>query len=108
MGIKRLAQSAVGTGAGTLLYTAPTSYKTSVTNIDVANTSASSVNFSLYLVDSGGSPATSNMLFPTVSIPANTMVQWTGLQQITAGAFIQASGSVSGITVNITGDEVRE
>ena len=108
MGIKRLSQSAVGTGAGTLLYTVPTSYRTNVTNIDVANTTSAPVNFTLYLVNSGGSVAAANMLFPTVSVPANTMIQWTGLQQITAGAFIQAIGSATGITVNITGDEVRE
>lgn len=108
MGIKRLAQSAVGTGAGTLLYTVPTSYRTNVTNIDVGNTTSTAINFTLYLVDSGGSVSASNMLFPTVSIPANTMIQWTGLQQMTAGAFIKAVGSAAGVTVNITGDEVRE
>lgn len=108
MAIKKLAQGAVGTGSGTLLYTVPLSYRTMVTNIDVANTSSISVDFSLYLVPSGATATTSNVLFPTVSIPANTMIQWTGSQQLGTLGFIQGIGSTTGITVNITGDEVRE
>lgn len=106
--MKRLAQSAIGTGAGTLLYTVPTGYKTDVTNIDIANTSSGTLTFSLYLVAVGGSASTSNMLVPAVSIPANTMIQWTGVQSLTSGQFIQAIGSASGITVTITGDEIRD
>jgi hypothetical protein len=47
------------------------------------------------------------MLFPTVTIPANTLVQWTGCEVLNAGDFIQGIGSASGITVNITGNEYR-
>lgn len=108
MAIKRLVQSAVGTGTGTLLYTAPTSYRTNVTNIDVANTSSGAISFSLHLVPAGGTVGTANMLFPAVVVPANTMIQWTGLQQMAVSGFIQGIGSAAGITVNITGDEVRE
>lgn len=106
--MKRLAQSSVGTGSGTLLYTVPTAFKTNVTNIDVANTSSSPIDFSLHLVPSGGSASASNMLFPAVTIPGNTMVQWEGTQHMTAAGFIQGIGSASGITVNITGDEIRD
>ena len=105
--MKRLAQSAVTTGAGTTLYTVPSSFKTTVTNVDVANTTSGALNFTLHLVNSGGTASAANMLFPTVSIPANTMVQWVGDQQMTAGGFIQGIGSAAGITVHITGDEVR-
>jgi len=106
--MKRLAQSAVGTGAGTLLYTVPTGYRADVTNIDIANTSSSTLTFSLHSVAVGGSSSTSNMLIPNVSIPANTLIQWTGVQSLTAGQFIQGIGSASGITVTITGDEIRD
>ncbi len=106
--MKRLAQSAVGTGSGTLLYTVPNGYKTDVENIDVANTTSGALSFTLHLVVSGGSASASNMLFPAVSIPGNTMVQWVGDQQMKTGGFIQGIGSASGITVNITGDEMRD
>jgi hypothetical protein len=105
--VKRLAQSSVGTGSGTLLYTVPSGYKTDVESIDVANTTAAALSFTLHLVASGGSPSTSNMLFPSVSIPGNTMVQWVGSQHMTSGEFIQGIGSGSGLTVHITGDELR-
>lgn len=105
--MKKLSQSAVGTGAGTLLYTVPSSYQAVVTNIDVANTTAAAISFTLHLVVSGGSASASNMLFPAVSIPGNTMVQWEGSQHMKAGGFIQGIGSAAGVTVNITGDEVR-
>lgn len=106
--MKRLAQSAVGTGSGTLLYTVPNGYRTTVTNIDVANTTSAAISFTLHLVVGGDTPAAANMLFPAVSIPANTLVQWTGDQQMRVGGFIQGIGSAAGITVNITGDEVRD
>lgn len=106
--MKRLAQSAVGTGTGTLLYTAPAGYQATVTNIDVANTTSGALSFTMHLVVSGGTASAANMLFPAVSIPANTMVQWAGNQQMRAGGFIQGIGSGAGITVHITGDEFRD
>jgi len=106
--MKKLAQGAVTTGSGTLLYTVPNGYKADVNNIDVANTTAAPISFTLHLVVSGGSPAASNMLFPAVSIPGNTMVQWVGEQQMKTGGFIQGIGSAAGITVNITGNESRD
>lgn len=105
--MKRLAQSAVGTGAGTLLYTVPSSYQTVVTDIDVANTTAGALSLTLHLVVSGGSASAANMLFPAISIAANTMVQWKGHQHMSYGGFIQGIGSGAGITVHITGDEFR-
>lgn len=108
MAVKKLAQGAVGTGSGTLLYTVPLSYRTNVTNIDVANTSSAAISFSLHLIASGASVDTSNMLFPAVVIPGHTMIQWIGSQQLSTSGFIQGIGSATGITVNITGDEVRE
>lgn len=105
--MKKLAQGAVGTGAGTLLYTVPTQYRTEVVDINVCNTTSGALSFSLHLVPVGGSVTTSNMLFPAVSIPANSMIQWNGNQVLNAGDFIQGIGSGSGCTVNISGNEVR-
>jgi len=103
--MKKLAQSNLSTGAGTLLYTVPNTYHTEVINIDAANTTSSAVTCSVHLVPSGGSVDASNMLFPAISIPANTLLQWTGVQSLDAGDFIQGIGSATGITINITGTE---
>lgn len=105
--MKKLARGAIGTGAGTLAYTVPTDYITQVTDIDIANTTAGALTCALHIVDSGGSPATSNMLFPTMSIPANNLVTWKGSQVMNAGDFIQAIGSGAGLTMHITGDQQR-
>jgi hypothetical protein len=73
----------------------------------IANTTSTSISFTLYLVPSGGSPATSNMVFPAVSIPGNTVVEWEGGQSLKAGDFAQCVGSGAGITVTLTGEEFR-
>ena len=105
--MKKLAQGAVGTGSGSLLYTVPTGFKTEVNQIDIANTTGSPVTCAIHLVPVGVAVGTTNMLFPTVTVPANTLVQWTGIQHLNVGDFIQGIGGASGITVNITGDELR-
>lgn len=104
---KQLAQSAVGTGAGTLVYPCPTGYTTDIKDIAIANTSAAAISFDLNIVPSGGSVSTSNRVFPTVSIPAFTIVQWQGIQSMKAGGFVQCIGSAAGITVTMTGEEFR-
>lgn len=107
MNEKKLGQGAVGTGSGTLLYTVPTGYKTAVTNIVISNTTAAPITFALHLVPVGVAVADSNQMFPDVSIPGNTLISWCGRQMLNAGDFIQAIGSASGVTVNITGEEER-
>ena len=105
--MKKLAQGAVGTGSGTLLYTVPTGIRTEVLDINISNTTSGPLTCALHLVPTGVSVAASNMLFPTVTIPANTIIQWTGCEVLNAGDFLQGIGSASGITVNITGNEYR-
>lgn len=102
--MKLLSQAAVGTD--TPLYIVPVGYKTELTNINIANTTAAAVSFSLHLVPPGDSSTTANMLFPAVSVNGNTLVQWTGLQHLTVGYTIKGTGT--GITVTITGDESRD
>lgn len=107
MGMKKLGQGAITTGAGTLIYTVPTGMRTEVLDINIANTTTGALTCALHLVPTGGSAATTNMLFPTVSIPANTLIQWTGVQVLNAGDFVQGIGSAAGITVTISGSEGR-
>ena len=105
--MKKLGQGAITTGAGTLLYTVPTGFRTDVTQIDIANTTATPLTCAIHLVPVGVVVGASNMLFPTVTVPANTLVQWTGVQHLNTGDFIQGIGSADGITVNVTGEETR-
>lgn len=105
--MKKLGSGAITTGSGTLLYTVPTGYKADVNQIDIANTTANAISCAIYLVPVGGSATTSNILFPTVSVPANTLIQWTGVQHLNTGDFIQGVGGAAGITVHISGEETR-
>jgi len=105
--LKKLAQGAIGTGTGTLAYTVPQGYRTKVTNIDIANTTSGALTLLVHLVPVGVAVGTTNQLIPTVNIPANTLIQWTGCQLLNSGDFIQCIGSGSGLTMNITGDEER-
>jgi len=105
--MKKLGQGAITTGAGTLIYTCPTGVRTEVLDINIANTGATGLTCGLHLVPVGGTAGTTNALFGTVSIPPYTTLQWTGLQVLNAGDFIQGIGSAAGLTVNITGDEAR-
>jgi hypothetical protein len=107
----KLAQGAIATGAGTLAYTVPSppkaTYKTTVTCIDIANTSSTTKTISLHLVPVGGTADTTNMLLPAISVAGNKTLQWTGEQTLDAGDFIQAIGSLTGLTMNISGDVVK-
>jgi hypothetical protein len=102
---KKLGQGAIAVSPGTLLYIVPTSTITTVKDMDIANTTAAALTCLVYFVPSGGSPAAANTVIPNVSIPANTVVKWSGEQILVAGDFIQAIGSAAGITITVSGDE---
>jgi hypothetical protein len=104
---KRLAQIAVTTGAGTLAYTCPIGYRTKLVDLLIANTIASTIGFSLYIVPLDGSPSSSNLVFPNVTVSGNTVIHWQGSQEMNSGDFIQVIGSLSGITITLSGDESR-
>lgn len=91
--------------AFTTLRTTPANARDIVKSIDVANNNAFAVTVSAYLVASGGSPDDTNRLIPSVPIPANSMMQWTGSQVINAGATIQVNASTSGVTFTVSGGE---
>lgn len=105
--MKQLGRAEIGTGSGTLIYTVPTGYRTDVNDINISNSSSSAINVAIYLVQSGGVAANSNVFIPSVSVPAKTLVQWTGTQTINEGEFIQGIASATGANVAISGDEHR-
>ena len=101
----KLGQAAVGTGAGTLVYTAATGITTIVKCFDVCNTTASVITVSIHLVVSAGSASTANALVYAVSVPGSGTFQWTGTQVLDAGGFIQAIAASAGLTINAAGGE---
>lgn len=105
--MKKLGTGAITTGGGTQVYLVPTGIRAEVLDICLANTTSGALTCALHLVPTGASATTANMMFPTVSIPANTMVHWSGIQVLNAGDFIQGIGSSSGITVHVSGEEYR-
>ena len=105
--MKKLGRGAITTGSGTLLYTVPTGQRCEVLDINVVNTTASSLDLRLHLVPTGGSADTTNALFYDAAIPGNTTIQWTGIELLNSGDFIQGIGSSAGLTLNISGNEYR-
>lgn len=102
----KLGQAAISaTPTVTTVYTVPASTRTLLKDIDIANTTAGAITVRVYIVPSAGSPATSNALFYGVSIAANTTLQWTGTQIMTASETLQAEASATGLTIRASGAE---
>jgi hypothetical protein len=87
----------------TTFYTVDTLERVIVKTIDIANTGASSLTITLYLVPNGGAPNNSNALIPTVRIKGNTIFQWCGSQILEVGDTIQAVASANGLSIHISG-----
>ena len=98
---------AVGTGTGTKAYQVATGLKVEVTDMIISNTTAAAKTLTAHFVPSGGSVAAANMIFPAINIPAYSIVHWEGKQILDEGDYIQAIGSVAGLTMHISGDEKR-
>lgn len=90
----------------TTRYTVPASTRTLVKDITICNTSTTSAtNVSVYLIPSAGTAGVSNILISNVLISPNGLFQWTGVQIMNAGDFIQDIASATGCTINISGGE---
>lgn len=89
----------------TTIRTTPALARDILKSVDVANNGASVAVVDVYLVPSGGSADSSNMLIPGASIPINTIFQWTGTQVMDAGATIQARSSIASVTLTASGGE---
>jgi hypothetical protein len=100
----RLAQAALTTAYATV-YTTPLLTRTYVKDIDVCNTTSGALTVYISLVPSGGTAGTANAILYNVSVPAYTVVQWTGSQILTPGDLISVKASGTGLTVTITGGE---
>lgn len=98
----KLAQAAIPTTAATI-YNVPSQNQGYLKDIDVCNTTGSTVTINIYLVPSGASAGTSNALYYGYQIAANSVLQWRGLQILNAGDSIVVSASATGCTVTVSG-----
>jgi ATP-dependent protease ClpP protease subunit len=93
--------------SNTTLYTVPSGKKAIIKQILLANTSASSVTITIYLVPSGGTAGAGNMIVSDITVNAKTVVTIDMAQVMNAGDFLVGVQSTSGaITVTISGVEV--
>ena len=89
----------------TTIRTTPVHARDILKTIDVANNGTGAASVAVYLVPSGGSADSSNRLVPSVSIPKNTIFQWTGTQVMDEGATIQANSTIADVTLTASGGE---
>jgi hypothetical protein len=80
-------------GGTTLLYTCPASSIAMLKDFDVANQGGTTVAVTVWVVPSGGSPSAAYVIVPAISLPANSILQWTGTQVLGAGDTIQAAAT---------------
>ena len=79
------------------IYTCPTSTRTIIKSIDIANTTASALTITL--------SAASSVLFPTISVSANDLLSWNGTHVLNATDTVTAYASASGVTIHMSGGE---
>lgn len=104
--MKKLGAAQIATG-GTTLYTVPTGFRTELLDLVICNTSSANCTLTLHNVASGGSSSDSNALFDC-TVPANTTIQWTGIQVMNAGDFLKGvAGTTTSITIHASGNEYR-
>lgn len=101
----KMGQGSIGTSA-TTRYTVPALTRAIVTSISICNTSTTaSINVSVYVVPSGGSPGATNILLSNIALPPNGVFDMTGALVMNPGDFISDIASAAGCTITITGGE---
>jgi len=105
-GIK-IAQEALTT-AYSILYTTPTSTRTYVKDITVANTTSGALDVFVHIVPDGDSTGTANALLYTKEVATDDIYQWSGLQIMNANDTLQAKASGTGLTINVSGANAVE
>ena len=93
------------TGAFVTLYTTPASVRTFLKCIDICNTTGGALTVFVSIVASGGTAGTANALYSGISVSANGVLQWRGLQILPAGTFISVKSTTTGLTITASGGE---
>lgn len=100
----KLGQAAITVGV-TTLYTVPASTRTFVKELNIANTTAASINVRVFLVPSAGVPGTDNAFYYDTPVAANNTLRYNGVQIMYAGDTIQIQASAVGLTITASGAE---
>lgn len=100
----KLGQTAITTGV-TTLYTTPANTRVLLKEFNIANTTAATINVSVFLVPSAGAASTSNAFLYDTPVPANNSLQYNGVQVMNAGDTIQVQAASSGLTITASGAE---
>jgi hypothetical protein len=95
----KFCQLAIGTTL-TLGYTVPNLTLAYLKDIDIPNTTGAAILVTVYI---GNGAVSSNVLIPSVTIPAFSIFQWTGTQILNAGDMIQAVASALGCNLIASG-----
>jgi hypothetical protein len=101
---KLLGQGAITT-VYTIFYTVPTNTRTYIKDIDICNTTSTTINVYLSLVIAGETPGTTNSVMYNVPIPGYTTVQWCGTQILNEAGTVQMKATAAGCSVTISGGE---
>jgi hypothetical protein len=102
---KMTSPTQLGTSASTI-YTVGSGVTATVKEILVSNISASLSTVSIHFVNSGGIASSSNLMFPAVSISANSSIAFDVNQVLEAGSTIQAfAGNATAVNIMISGFE---
>jgi hypothetical protein len=100
----KLGQAAI-TLAVTTLYTVPASTRTLVKEMSIANTTAAAINVNVFLVPSAGAAAVGNAFLYNMAVPANSTLQYNGIQVLDVGDTIQIQAAALGLTITASGAE---
>ena len=100
----KMAQVAM-TASVVSVYTTPAGTRSTVQDIMIANTTAGTLTYNVFLVPATGTAGTSNAIFYGVSLVANTSYHWTGIQVLFPGDTIQVQASATGLTISISGQQ---
>jgi hypothetical protein len=106
--IKRLTNpTQLGTSASNIYTVSGSGLSVAVKQLLVSNVSASSVNFSLHIIPTGGTSSASNLMAPAIAIAPNSFITIDLDQVLTNGDSLSAFASAtSSINVMVSGYEV--
>jgi hypothetical protein len=102
----KLCQAAIGTAYSTI-YIVPNDTQGYVKDINISNTSSSTISVYVHLVGYGATAGitgnNSNALLYSVNVLANSTMRWTGIQILNANDSIQVKASATGLNITISG-----
>jgi hypothetical protein len=104
-GLAKIGQAAMTTSYATI-YTCPLGQRAAVVDINVCNTTASSIGIYVSVVPASGTAGASNAIFYNAALPGYSTVQWTGSIAMTAGDTIQVKAAAVGCTITASGGSV--